>query len=73
MMLFAASRNPAKRAPPFAVLSLLASFLLFFFQPLMAKVALPQLCGNAGVWMSAMAAFQLLLLVGYSYPIGCLG
>ncbi len=52
---------------PFAALSLLASFLLFFVQPLIAKIALPQLGGNAAVWTSAMVAFQLLLLVGYGY------
>lgn len=56
-----------KRASHFAALSLLASFLLFFVQPLIAKIALPQLGGNAAVWTSAMVAFQLLLLVGYSY------
>jgi spermidine synthase len=56
-----------KGIPSFAVLSLLASFLLFFVQPMIAKIALPQLGGNAAVWTSAMVAFQLLLLVGYGY------
>jgi hypothetical protein len=56
-----------RKANPFAALSLLASFLLFFVQPLIAKIALPKLGGNAAVWTSAMVAFQLLLLVGYGY------
>ena len=51
----------------FAALSLLASFLLFFVQPMIAKMALPQLGGSPAVWTSAMVAFQLLLLVGYGY------
>ncbi len=51
----------------FAALSLLASFLLFFVQPMIAKMALPQLGGNPAVWTSAMVAFQLLLLAGYGY------
>lgn len=52
---------------PFGTLSLLASFLLFFVQPLIAKIALPQLGGNAAIWTSAMVAFQFLLLLGYGY------
>jgi spermidine synthase len=56
-----------RKANPFAALSLLASFLLFFVQPLIAKISLPQLGGNAAVWTSAMVAFQLLLLIGYGY------
>ena len=51
----------------FTITTSLASFLLFFVQPLIAKIALPQLGGNAAVWTSAMVAFQLLLLVGYGY------
>lgn len=62
-----AKPNAKAAVLPFAALSLLASFLLFFVQPLIAKIALPQLGGNAAVWTSAMVAFQLLLLVGYAY------
>jgi spermidine synthase len=72
-MNFVATSKLSNSVYPFAALSLLASFLLFFVQPLIAKIALPQLGGNAAVWTSAMVAFQLLLLVGYGYAHWLLG
>ncbi|MBB3034413.1 fused MFS/spermidine synthase [Alteriqipengyuania lutimaris] len=56
---------------PFRVLFvgtiLLSSFLLFLVQPLVARLALPQLGGAPNVWNSAMLVYQALLLGGYAY------
>jgi spermidine synthase len=50
------------------VLTLLTgSFLLFLMQPMVARMALPQLGGTPAVWNSAMVVFQGLLLAGYFY------
>ncbi|MEL7687327.1 fused MFS/spermidine synthase [Citromicrobium bathyomarinum] len=46
---------------------LLGSFLLFLVQPLVARLALPQLGGAPNVWNSAMLVYQALLLGGYAY------
>ena len=54
----------------FALLAMVGSFLLFFVQPLIAKIVLPQLGSSPAVWNSAMVAFQLLLVVGYVYAHG---
>ena len=50
------------------VLTILAgSFLLFFVQPMVARMALPRLGGAPAVWNSAMLVYQALLLGGYAY------
>jgi hypothetical protein len=54
----------------FAALSLGGSLLLFLVQPLVAKMALPQLGGNPAVWNSALVAYQVMLLAGYAYAHG---
>jgi hypothetical protein len=54
----------------FAALSLGGSFLLFLVQPLVAKMALPQLGGNPAVWNCALVAYQVMLLAGYAYAHG---
>jgi hypothetical protein len=46
---------------------LAGSFLLFLVQPLVARMALPQLGGAPNVWNSAMLVYQALLLAGYFY------
>ncbi len=46
---------------------LLGSFLLFLVQPMVARLALPQLGGAPAVWNSAMLVYQALLLAGYAY------
>ncbi|MBU1756657.1 MAG: fused MFS/spermidine synthase [Alphaproteobacteria bacterium] len=51
----------------FALVIFAGSFLLFLIQPLVARLALPQLGGAPNVWNSAMLVFQLLLLGGYAY------
>ena len=43
------------------------SFLLFLVQPMVARMALPQLGGAPNVWNSAMLVYQALLLCGYAY------
>jgi len=53
--------------PLFAVTLFLSALLLFWMQPLFAKMLLPLLGGSPGVWNTAMVCFQTLLLGGYSY------
>jgi SAM-dependent methyltransferase len=44
-----------------------ASMLLFAVQPIFAKAMLPRFGGSAGVWVTCMLFFQVLLLLGYLY------
>jgi hypothetical protein len=57
---------PIRRAI-FVLTILTGSFLLFMVQPMIARMALPQLGGAPNVWNSAMLVFQALLLGGYLY------
>ena len=41
--------------------------LLFLVQPMMAKALLPGFGGSAGVWVTCMLFFQVVLLAGYAY------
>jgi len=60
--------EPRMIARPLFVATVLAgSFLLFLVQPLVARMALPQLGGAPAVWNSAMLVYQALLLAGYAY------
>jgi spermidine synthase len=43
------------------------STLLFLVQPMLAKAILPRFGGSAGVWVTSMLFFQVLLLLGYFY------
>ncbi len=54
----------------FAVALFCSAFLLFFVQPMFAKMVLPRLGGSPGVWSIAMVVFQALLLAGYAYAHG---
>lgn len=45
----------------------LSAFLLFFIQPMFAKMVLPLLGGAPSVWAVALLFFQGALLVGYAY------
>ena len=62
---------PGVRAVPvrplFIAIVALGSFLLFLVQPLIARLALPQLGGAPSVWNTAMVFYQAALLVGYLY------
>jgi hypothetical protein len=44
--------------------------LLFLVQPMMAKALLPSFGGSAGVWVTCMLFFQVVLLLGYWYSYG---
>ena len=55
------------RRPLFVATILVGSFLLFLVQPMVARMALPQLGGAPNVWNSAMLVYQALLLAGYGY------
>ena len=41
--------------------------LLFFVQPMFAKMVLPSLGGSSAVWTTAMLFFQTVLILGYLY------
>lgn len=58
--------NPDKRWL-FTITIFAGSFLLFLVQPMVARMALPQLGGAPNVWNSAMLVYQALLLAGYAY------
>ncbi|HWE73992.1 MAG TPA: fused MFS/spermidine synthase [Stellaceae bacterium] len=44
-----------------------SAFLLFWLQPLVAKMLLPRLGGAPAVWNTALMFFQVVLLAGYVY------
>ncbi|HLI77196.1 MAG TPA: fused MFS/spermidine synthase, partial [Acidobacteriaceae bacterium] len=46
---------------------MLSAFLLFSVEPIVARALLPRLGGSSAVWISALAFFQLALLLGYTY------
>ncbi len=51
----------------FTLTIFLSASLLFFVQPLFAKLVLPKIGGAPGVWTTAMLFFQVVLLAGYIY------
>ncbi|WP_083567772.1 fused MFS/spermidine synthase [Hyphomicrobium sp. CS1GBMeth3] len=51
----------------FILTTFLSAFLLFFIQPMFAKMVLPLLGGAPSVWAVALLFFQGALLVGYTY------
>jgi hypothetical protein len=51
----------------FSLATLLSAFLLFWVQPLFAKMILPQLGGSSSVWTTVMLFFQAALVCGYGY------
>ena len=44
-----------------------SSLLLFSIQPVITKAILPAFGGSAGIWVTAMLFFQIVLLLGYLY------
>jgi SAM-dependent methyltransferase len=44
-----------------------SSLLLFSIQPVITKAILPAFGGSAGIWVTAMLFFQIVLLLGYVY------
>ncbi|RDV39898.1 hypothetical protein DV096_04875 [Bradymonadaceae bacterium TMQ3] len=51
----------------YALTLLLSSSLLFFVQPMVAKMVTPVLGGSPAVWNTCMVFFQAMLLGGYVY------
>lgn len=51
----------------YTLTSIISAFLVFFIQPVVAKIALPTLGGTPAVWSGCMVFFQALLLMGYLY------
>ncbi len=51
----------------FAITLFVSAFLLFWVQPLVAKLLLPLLGGSPTVWNVAMCFFQAALLAGYAW------
>ena len=47
-----------------------SAFLLFWCQPMVAKMVLPLLGGSASVWTTCVLFFQVVLLGGYVYAHG---
>src|ERR1044072_9026873 len=56
-------------APVFALALFTSAALLFWVQPLVAKMLLPLLGGTPSVWNTCMVFFQSLLLAGYAYAL----
>src|SRR5215204_1577285 len=56
-------------APVFAFALFTSAALLFWVQPLVAKMLLPLLGGAPSVWNTCMVFFQALLLAGYAYAL----
>ena len=55
--------------PVFALALFTSAALLFWVQPLIAKMLLPLLGGAPSVWNTCMVFFQASLLAGYAYAL----
>ena len=55
--------------PVFALALFTSAALLFWVQPLIAKMLLPLLGGGPSVWNTCMVFFQAMLLGGYGYAL----
>ena len=51
----------------FALTTLTSAFLIFWIEPLFAKMVLPMLGGSPAVWNTCLMYFQAMLLLGYLY------
>lgn len=51
----------------FPVTIFLSAFLLFFLEPLIAKMTVPWFGGSAAVWSTCLVFYQTALLLGYLY------
>ncbi len=51
----------------FAATIFLAALLLFWVEPMVAKMVLPRFGGGPAVWTTCMLCFQAVLLLGYGY------
>jgi hypothetical protein len=64
---FAATRDGRGLVVLFTLAIFLSASLLFFVQPLFAKMVLPVIGGAPAVWTTAMLFFQTVLIAGYLY------
>ena len=64
-----ATLRTAAVVPVFALALFTSAALLFWVQPLIAKMLLPLLGGAPSVWNTCMVFFQALLLAGYAYAL----
>jgi hypothetical protein len=55
--------------PVFALALFTSAALLFWGQPLVAKMLVPLLGGSPSVWNTCIVFFQALLLAGYAYTL----
>ncbi|WP_461354481.1 hypothetical protein [Bradyrhizobium sp. USDA 4454] len=53
--------------PMFATTLFLSAGLMFFVEPMVAKMVLPKLGGAPAVWSTCLVFFQAMLLLGYAY------
>src|SRR4028119_645784 len=53
----------------FAATLFTSASLLFWVQPMVAKMLLPLLGGTPAVWNTCMLFFQAMLLAGYAYAL----
>ncbi len=60
-------RGGSAAIPVFSLALLLSALLLFWLQPLTAKMLLPFLGGTPAVWNTTMVFYQTVLLAGYLY------
>jgi hypothetical protein len=51
----------------FATTAFVSAMLLFWVQPMIAKMVLPSLGGTPAVWNTCLVFFQAVLLAGYAY------
>ena len=55
--------------PLFALTLFVSAALLFWVEPMVAKMLLPLLGGTPAVWNTCLLFFQVLLLAGYAYAL----
>lgn len=60
------TRNNGFMAAGFSVAVLLGSFLMFWLEPMAAKIVLPRFGGAPMVWKTCVVFFQFTLLIGYA-------
>jgi hypothetical protein len=61
----------ARRRWLFGLTIFLGAFLLFWMEPMLAKMILPWFGGTAAVWTVCLVFFQTTLLAGYAYADWC--
>jgi hypothetical protein len=64
------TRRDAVSVPAFSATIFLSAALLFWVEPMFAKMTLPLLGGTAAVWTTCLVFFQAMLLLGYIYAHG---